>query len=70
MNKRVIDKAAKNEDHFGNNIAITCPVCAKVYVVSAFLKDSGGEKGKRICPSCGKSTGFVSADEAYVTWAD
>ena len=38
------------EDWEGNNIAVTCPVCGKVYIVSARI-----HRGKRACPtpSCG-----------------
>jgi hypothetical protein len=45
---------ADNEDWYGNNIAITCPACQKVYVVSGHLNRDG-----RDCPKCGKSKGVV-----------
>jgi len=72
MNKRTIDKTIKSEDHFGNNIAVTCPRpdCQKVYIASSFLKEEGHPKGCRICPSCRKSRSFVSKDEAYVEWSN
>lgn len=70
MNKRNIDKSLRSEDHFGNNVAITCPRadCQKVYIASGFLKEEGHSKGHRICPLCRKSSVFVGNDEAYVQW--
>ena len=61
MNRRVINPNDQVEDWFGNNIAITCPVCGKVYVVSGFLKGEGVQKGERKCPKCGKSMGKVES---------
>lgn len=57
-------------DWEGNNAAITCPPCGKVYVVSAMMHPKGRE-----CPKCGKSTGHVkggkqSGGSAYVEWED
>lgn len=43
-----------SEDWHGNNIAVTCPACGKVYVVSGFLEPNGRE-----CPNCHRSTGRV-----------
>ena len=45
----------KNQDWLGNNIAVTCPVCGKVYLASYFLNRNKG----RDCPGCGKSKAFV-----------
>jgi len=61
---------ADTEDWWGNNIALTCPACKKVFIVSAHMK--GGE---RVCPKCGKSRGIVSGGKdsggtASVIWAD
>jgi predicted RNA-binding Zn-ribbon protein involved in translation (DUF1610 family) len=42
------------EDWEGNNIALVCPACGKVYLVSERIH--GGE---RHCPNCGKSRGMV-----------
>jgi ribosomal protein S27AE len=42
------------EDWEGNNIAITCPACGKVFIVSGLI-----HKGRRACPKCGKSTGVL-----------
>jgi hypothetical protein len=71
MSKRAIDLTAKGEDWFGNNIAVTCPCCSKVYLVSAVLSETGGKKGERQCPDCKRSTGVVhmgDKKEAYVMW--
>lgn len=73
MNKRGIDPTLKSEDWFGNNIAVMCPRCNKVYVVSDFLKEPGGKQCERQCPDCKKSTGVVhgakdKGGEAYVIW--
>jgi hypothetical protein len=53
-----------NRDHFGlledwrgNNIALACPLCLKVFIVSGMIHRSG-----RDCPHCGKSKAFVSQD--------
>ena len=68
MNRRAIGASAKSEDWFGNNAAITCPRCGKVYIVSGFIG-----RGERKCPACENSTGVVTGSkdkggEAYVTW--
>jgi transcription elongation factor Elf1 len=54
--QREIAPSKLTEDFHGNNAAVTCPVCGKVFVVSALLDDQG-----RRCPNarCGKSTAFV-----------
>jgi len=52
---RVIDPNRLDEDWVGNNIAVTCPLCKKVFVVSAHLN-----RGGRKCPKCGKTTAIVS----------
>ena len=53
------------EDWRGNNIALNCPVCGKVYIVSGLADQKGRE-----CPNCGKSRGFVDkqGDAATVEW--
>jgi ribosomal protein S18 acetylase RimI-like enzyme len=53
--KREIDPAQLEEDWLGNNIAVTCPVCEKVFIVSALLN-----RGRRECPRCERSAGIVS----------
>ncbi|MGD0207507.1 MAG: hypothetical protein ABSC89_07880 [Verrucomicrobiota bacterium] len=57
------------EDWAGNNIALECPVCGKVYIVSKQLH------GERHCPCCGKSRGMVtggreSGGTASIIWGD
>lgn len=45
-----------NEDWEGNNAAVTCPHCSKVYIVSAIV-----HRGERRCPSCRRSAARISA---------
>ena len=51
-------------DWIGNNAAFVCPVCKHAYIVTG-AGDSGRdkelqpEKGKRVCPKCGKSTAYI-----------
>jgi hypothetical protein len=45
------------EDWQGNNIALACPICLKVFIVSGMI-----HRGGRDCPHCGKSKAFVSQD--------
>jgi hypothetical protein len=52
--QRTIDPNQLSEDWVGNNIAVTCPLCKKVFVVSAHLNRAG-----RKCPKCGRSTAIV-----------
>jgi hypothetical protein len=59
-----------DEDWEGNNAAFTCPVCKKVFIVSALL-----HQGRRTCPNpkCGKSVGWVrggrlSGGDAGIEW--
>jgi rubrerythrin len=61
------ENLALKEDWEGNNIALECPVCGKVYIVSEMIH------GERACPSCGKSRGAVkggrkSGGKAWVSW--
>lgn len=68
MRRRAIDPHRPGDDWEGNNIAITCPVCGKVYIVSELI-----HHGERPCPGCGDSTGRVqggrvSGGEAEVRW--
>ncbi len=74
MRLDLIADAAKetrtNCDWLGNNAAFTCPVCQRVFVVSAMLHRNG-----RLCPGCGKSTGHVrggrnTGGEAFVEWSE
>jgi L-amino acid N-acyltransferase YncA len=53
--QRAVDPNQLGEDWVGNNIAVTCPPCKKVFVVSGLLNSKG-----RACPNCGRSSAFVS----------
>ena len=55
------------EDWLGNNAALECPVCGKVYIVSSFLKH------ERRCPGCGKSRASITGSpgkngKAIISW--
>jgi predicted RNA-binding Zn-ribbon protein involved in translation (DUF1610 family) len=54
MKSKTLDplNLAIDEDWEGNNAAFTCPICGKVFIVSAQLHGGG-----RSCPGCGKSVG-------------
>jgi transcription elongation factor Elf1 len=61
--------ADADADWNGNNAAFTCPVCSKVFVVSAFINTAGLH-----CPGCGKSTAYVTGSaiqgrEAWIEWS-
>ena len=56
----------KENDFVGNNAAFTCPYCSNVFIVSGLI-----HRGKRKCPNCEKSTGYVeggasSGGKAYI----
>src|SRR6266516_4414455 len=58
------------EDWEGNIIALACPVCGKVFLVSNRIH--GGE---RHCPACGRSRGMVTGGKesggvASIAWED
>ena len=55
MNEQPVDQNSLSEDWVGNNIAIQCPACGKVYIVSGLI-----HHGERSCPNCGKSKGVVN----------
>jgi hypothetical protein len=68
MPQRSIDHSRLDEDWEGNNIAVTCPACGKVYIVSGRI-----HHGKRDCPKCGKSAGTIeggrkSGGTATIKW--
>jgi hypothetical protein len=67
MAKRMLDKMALhlNEDWYGNNAAITCSVCGKVFIVSGFLN-----KGFRDCPICHKTSAKMINDTVTIEWPD
>lgn len=52
MLTRRLDKKTmrRTEDWFGNNAAVCCPICDKVFIVSGFLN-----KGRRECPATSSS---------------
>lgn len=54
MPERNVDPLRPDEDWEGNNIAVTCPTCGKVFIVSGRI-----HHGRRACPKCGKSTGTI-----------
>jgi len=54
-NERPLDHTKLSEDWEGNNIAIQCPACGKVYIVSGLI-----HHGERSCPECGRSKGVVN----------
>jgi len=71
MAARTIDKEhkARDEDWYGNNAAFSCPLCGKVFIVSAMLRDKGEpRKGMRKCPGCRESTGYVDKASARIEW--
>lgn len=53
----------KNDVH-GNNAAVTCPVCGKVFIISDFL-----DKGVRVCPQCKLATGHITQDPPHA-WVE
>jgi len=64
------DSLGQDEDWEGNNAAFRCPLCSKVFVVSALI-----HKGYRSCPGCGKSTGRIGGSRkaggrASLEWPD
>jgi hypothetical protein len=69
--RREIDASKLTEDFHGNNITVTCPLCGKVFVVSAILDGEG-----RACPNpaCGRSKAVVtggakSGGTAHIEWS-
>jgi predicted RNA-binding Zn-ribbon protein involved in translation (DUF1610 family) len=68
MPQRELDPSQIGEDWEGNNIAITCPACGKVFIVSGLI-----HRGQRACPKCGKSTGVLKGGRktggtAFIKW--
>jgi predicted RNA-binding Zn-ribbon protein involved in translation (DUF1610 family) len=62
------DLSATDADWEGNNAAFACPLCSKVFIVSAFPGP-----GRRECPNCGNATGFVEGGRkkggrAWIEW--
>jgi len=50
MSSRPIDPTRKDEDWEGNNAAVTCGSCGKVFVISGHI-----HSGERACPNCGET---------------
>lgn len=61
-----------NAELRGNNAAFVCPVCGKVYIVSAFFNnvDETRVKGKTTCPCCNKSIAFIEKDSTWKAWIE
>ena len=61
---RYLDKSALGltEDWYGDNAAVSCTSCGKVFIVSAVLNRKG-----RACPSCGKCLVKVSKQQVSVS---
>lgn len=62
-----IDRGSLSEDVYGNNAAVTCPICGKVYIVSAMINKRG-----RNCPQCGNSKAIFRNNDgrkiATISW--
>lgn len=54
-------ETGKTGDWHGNNVAIVCPVCGKIFIISAFTDKDG-----RICPICNKSKVTIDTARAEV----
>lgn len=61
---RYLDKSALglHEDWYGNNAAICCTSCGKVFLVSAVLHRKG-----RSCPACGLCSATVTKSQVAIT---
>jgi NAD-dependent SIR2 family protein deacetylase len=61
---RYLDKAALGqfEDWYGDNAAVQCTSCGKVFLVSAVLHRKG-----RSCPACGRCTAKVTKQMVALT---
>ena len=53
---------ALQEDWYGNNAAIPCYACGKVFLVSQVLHRKG-----RACPQCGVTRALVTKSRCIVT---
>lgn len=67
MQRRTLskDSLGTDEDFAGNNAAVACPHCRKVYLCSGMQHRYG-----RRCPSCGKSLLYcdIHGEEAWIEW--
>jgi hypothetical protein len=67
MAKRTLDKTAlrRTEDWYGNNAAVRCSICGKIFIVSGFLN-----KGRRDCPICHKTSAEMINETVTIEWPD
>jgi len=56
---------SRDEDWYGNNAAVPCPVCRQIFIVSGFIS-----KGRRVCPSCQKSSAEITEEQVTVEWPE
>jgi hypothetical protein len=56
---------SRDEDWYGNNGAIPCPVCRQIFIVSGFIA-----KGRRECPRCQKSSAEITDEQVKVEWPE
>jgi peptide subunit release factor 1 (eRF1) len=56
------DTLALTEDWYGDNAAITCFACGKVFLVSRILHRKG-----RACPACGTARAIIVRSRCFVT---
>lgn len=56
---------SRDEDWYGNNVALPCPVCRQVFIVSGFIS-----KGQRECPRCQKSSAEITEEQVKVEWPE
>lgn len=65
VQKHDISAADQKNDIHGNNAAVTCPVCGKIFIVSASL-----DNGSRVCPKCKMATAHISQTPPYQAWVE
>lgn len=64
MNRNLNQAAlGRDEDWLGNNAAVHCPICRKLFIVSHFIN-----KGRRKCPKCNMSTLSITKAAVTLTW--
>ena len=51
------DGLSRTEDWVGNNLALACRHCGRVFIVSGVIHKNG-----RKCPECGKCKVFINMD--------
>ncbi|NDQ57481.1 MAG: hypothetical protein GZ088_10460 [Acidipila sp.] len=69
MEERILDRdflsQSRDGDWYGNNAAVLCPVCGKLFIVSGFVN-----KEPRRCPRCGKSNARMTGEQLSLEWPD